>query len=61
MLRRNAVMKPQPTLACVLLIFVALLLGACSKPKEVGLPAGTRVLALGDSLTAPHGVTPEQA
>lgn len=26
--------------------------------KETALPAGTRVLALGDSLTAPHGVKP---
>lgn len=25
------------------------------------MPAGTKVLALGDSLTAPHGVTPEEA
>lgn len=47
--------------ARVLLLALVLLLGACGKPKEVALPSGTRVLALGDSLTAPHGVTPEQA
>jgi acyl-CoA hydrolase len=48
-------------LARVLLLALVLLLGACGKPKEAALPTGTRVLALGDSLTAPHGVTPEQA
>ena len=47
--------------ARVLLLALLLLLGACGKPKEAALPSGTRVLALGDSLTAPHGVTPEQA
>jgi lysophospholipase L1-like esterase len=47
--------------ARVLLLALVLLLGACGKPKEAALPSGTRVLALGDSLTAPHGVTPEQA
>lgn len=47
--------------ARVLLLALVLLLGACGKPKEAALPSGTRVLALGDSLTAPHGVTPGQA
>jgi acyl-CoA hydrolase len=47
--------------ARVLLLALVLLLAACGKPKEAALPSGTRVLALGDSLTAPHGVTPEQA
>ena len=47
--------------ARILLLALVLLLGACGKPKEAALPSGTRVLALGDSLTAPHGVTPEQA
>jgi acyl-CoA thioesterase-1 len=47
--------------ARVLLLTLVLLLGACGKPKEAALPSGTRVLALGDSLTAPHGVSPEQA
>ncbi|MCF8198036.1 MAG: arylesterase [Sulfuritalea sp.] len=42
-----------------LLALLALLLAAaCSEPKLDALPAGTRVLALGDSLTAPHGVQP---
>jgi acyl-CoA hydrolase len=58
---RRSIMHPQGMLARILLLSLALLLGACSKPKEAALPSGTRVLALGDSLTAPHGVTPEQA
>lgn len=37
------------------------LLGACSKAKEEPLPPGSRILALGDSLTAGNGVTGEQA
>lgn len=41
---------------------VCLLLAAgCGKPKEAGLPAGSKVLALGDSLTAGYGVQPEEA
>ena len=52
---------PPGTLARVLLLALVLMLAACSKPKEAALPSGTRVLALGDSLTAPHGVTPAQA
>ena len=43
------------------LLVMAALLAACGRHKEAALPSGTRVLALGDSLTAPHGVTPEQA
>jgi acyl-CoA hydrolase len=40
----------------------ALLLAvACSQPKEAALPSGTKVLALGDSLTAAHGVAPDEA
>ena len=39
---------------------VALALG-CSAPKQASLPSGSRVLALGDSLTAPHGVQPQEA
>lgn len=36
-----------------------LVLAACGgKPKEAPLPAGSTVLALGDSLTAPHGIQP---
>ncbi len=49
--------------ACRLLaLLVLLLVAACSHPpKEAHLPPGTRVLALGDSLTAAHGVTPDEA
>lgn len=50
--------------AFVRLSFVALLLAlaACGgKPKESPLPSGAKVLALGDSLTAPHGVQPQEA
>ncbi len=46
------------------LALVALLLalaGCGGKPKESPLPSGTKVLALGDSLTAPHGVQPQEA
>lgn len=43
------------------LLLLAALLAACGGRKEAALPPGTKVLALGDSLTAPHGVTPEQA
>lgn len=49
------------TLARILLVLAVLLLAACSQPKEPALPPGTRVLALGDSLTAAHGVTPDEA
>lgn len=45
----------------VLLIVVLTLSVACSKIKEEAIPPGSRVLALGDSLTAGAGVTPEQA
>jgi len=46
----------------VLLIAAIILVAACSpKHKEAALPAGSRVLALGDSLTQGAGVTPEQA
>lgn len=44
-----------------LTLLVLLLAVACGGPKESALPPGTKVLALGDSLTAPHGVTPEEA
>jgi lysophospholipase L1-like esterase len=53
-----------PLAAWLRLTLVALLLAlaACGgKPKESPLPAGTKVLALGDSLTAPHGVQPQEA
>jgi acyl-CoA thioesterase-1 len=46
----------------VLLVAAIVLIAACSaKPKEQALPAGSQVLALGDSLTQGAGVTLEQA
>ena len=46
----------------VLLIAAIVLIAACSaKHKEAALPAGSQVLALGDSLTQGAGVTPEEA
>jgi acyl-CoA hydrolase len=40
-------------------MLVVLLAVACGgAKKEAALPAGSKVLALGDSLTAPHGVKP---
>ncbi|HZW25517.1 MAG TPA: arylesterase [Gallionella sp.] len=49
--------------AFAMLLIVALnLLVACGgKPEESALPQSSKVLALGDSLTAGAGVTPEQA
>jgi len=46
----------------VLLVAAIVLVAACSaKPGEQALPAGSEVLALGDSLTQGAGVTIEQA
>jgi acyl-CoA thioesterase-1 len=45
----------------ILLIAVLVLIAACSKVKQEALPAGSRVLALGDSLTEGAGVTHEEA
>ena len=43
----------------ILALIVLLLAVACGgTKKEAALPAGSKVLALGDSLTAPHGVKP---
>lgn len=43
----------------LLVLGVLLLAVACGgTKKEAALPAGSKVLALGDSLTAPHGVRP---
>jgi acyl-CoA thioesterase I len=39
----------------------SVLLTACSKPSEQPLSTGTKVLALGDSLTAGYGVAPLEA
>jgi lysophospholipase L1-like esterase len=45
-----------------LLMLAVMLLAACGKePQEAVLPSGSVVLALGDSLTAGAGVSPEQA
>ncbi len=44
-----------------LLVLLFILLAACSDKKAEPLPPGTMVLALGDSLTAGYGLTPEQA
>jgi len=46
----------------VFLVTTIVLIAACSaKPKEQALPAGSQVLALGDSLTQGAGVSPEEA
>lgn len=45
----------------ILLLAVIALIAACGKVKEQAIPAGNRVLALGDSLTAGAGVTPAEA
>ncbi len=43
-------------------VLLLLAVAACGGgAKETALPAGARVLALGDSLTAPHGVQPQEA
>ncbi len=42
-------------------VLLAVLLAACSARKAEPLPPGTVVLALGDSITAGYGLTPEQA
>jgi lysophospholipase L1-like esterase len=44
------------------LVALLLALTACGgKSRETPLPSGTKVVALGDSLTAPHGVQPQEA
>ncbi len=43
------------------LVLAAVVLVACAKPKEEAIPAGSTVLALGDSLTEGYGVKPEEA
>ncbi len=45
----------------LVLIGVVALMVTCGRPREEALPAGSVVLALGDSLTAGAGVAPEQA
>lgn len=51
--------RPLAITRCALALLVLLLAVACGgTKKETALPAGSKVLALGDSLTAPHGVKP---
>jgi acyl-CoA thioesterase I len=51
--------KPLSVARGFLALLVLLLAVACGgTKKEAALPAGSKVLALGDSLTAPHGVKP---
>ncbi len=51
--------KPLALARGLLALSVLLFAVACGgTKKETALPAGSRVLALGDSLTAPHGVKP---
>lgn len=50
--------KPAEFARLFFALLTLLLAAACSEPKLDALPTGTRVLALGDSLTAPHGVQP---
>lgn len=45
----------------LLLIAATLLLDSCSKARQDAIPPGSRVLALGDSLTAGAGVSPQEA
>ncbi len=45
----------------LLLLAAVILLAACGKAKEEALPPGSRVLALGDSLTSSAGVAPAEA
>lgn len=55
-------MTPAPAFIRLALLALLLALAACGgKPKENPLPSGAKVLALGDSLTAPHGVQPQEA
>lgn len=42
-------------------LLLAVLLAACSGKESAPLPPGTVVLALGDSITAGYGLSPEQA
>ena len=55
--RRTAILRARGLLALAVLLLAA----ACGQPKEAPLPPGSRVLALGDSLTAGLGVTPGEA
>jgi lysophospholipase L1-like esterase len=50
-----------PAIAILLIVALNLLVACGDKPKESAFPSGSKVLALGDSLTAGVGVSPEQA
>ncbi|MDP2811675.1 MAG: arylesterase [Rhodocyclaceae bacterium] len=50
-----------PVRRFLFLACAAFLFAACGKAKEAALPPGSRVLALGDSLTAGVGVAPGEA
>ncbi len=50
-----------PIRQLLLLLAAVILLAACGKAKEEALPPGSRVLALGDSLTSSAGVAPAEA
>lgn len=50
-----------PAIAILLIVALNFLVACGDKPKESALPQGSKVLALGDSLTAGAGVAPEQA
>ena len=55
-------MKTASAFARLTLVALLLALAACGgKTRESPLPSGAKVLALGDSLTAPHGVQPQEA
>jgi acyl-CoA hydrolase len=43
------------------LALAVVVLAACARPKQEAIPAGSPVLALGDSLTEGYGVKPEEA
>jgi acyl-CoA hydrolase len=51
--------RPLAISRCAFALLILLLAVACGgTKKETALPAGSKVLALGDSLTAPHGIKP---
>src|SRR5574340_584146 len=45
----------------LILVAAVVVLAACDKTKEEAIPSGSRMLALGDSMTAGAGVDPEKA
>lgn len=47
--------------SCLLVAILALLTACGNEPKEEAIPPASQVLALGDSLTAGTGVSPEEA